>query len=459
MLLTQRIGRCAAALVLVIATAASAREVELALKDGRQIAGELVTETSAAITVRIKGIDATIPRTEIKDDGVHYKLNLQEQYQEKRDLLADDDLNGHFELARWLYDQKTPESYKLSLAELDSILTAHPDHQQASLLRSVVQDRIKSLTKTTTPTTPTPTTPKPPTDKPETTDKPPVSDGKTPRLLTPEEMNLIRVYEVDIDSQPPPVINVTKDVIEAVLKKYRQDPILADYIGTNGERKLLSMDGADQLKILFKLQARDFYKKVQVREEPANLKNFKTRVNATYLVRYCGACHGEGKTPGFFVFTQRATVDQVAYTNLILAGRAKGNGVPFLVPGQPESSALVQYGLPRKDATTPHPDVRGWKPFFSNREDKRYLDILDWIKSLYKHPDDYPIEYKMPAPPPVKPVPGAAPAAPGAPGTPAAPTPPADPNAPVSPPAPGTPETPAPPAPPATPPAPTPPAP
>lgn len=403
--------------VLVATASLSARDVELQLKDGRTLTGELVTETPAAVTLRIKNIEASIPRTEIRPNGIRFKLSLAEEYQQRRQGLADDDYDGRFELARWLFTHKTNEAYKLALTELDDVLTHKPDMQRAKYLRDAIQN---ILSKEAAAPPATPVKPAPSGDTPANPEAALATGtpGKV-RLLTPQEINLIRLYEINLDGERPQV-SIPREVIQELFKQFRDDPVMKPYLGTQGQRRFYSLQGYQQLGIIFDAKARDLYPKILVRTEPAVIRRFRTLINTNYLVRYCGQCHSEGKAKGFYILTQRPNTDATVYTNYLILARSHNNNLPFLFRDEPQRSPLVQMGLPRKDATTPHPDVRGWKPFFTQgTRDPRYTEMLDWIKSIYTAGDEYPIDFKVPGdsgtssllPGGVAPTPGTAPGA------------------------------------------------
>jgi hypothetical protein len=381
---------CAVGAALVLVSTAIARDADLVLKDGRRITGQLVAQTPNTVTVKVAGIESTFLRDQIRD--LQIKLTLEEQAQQRRQGLKPDDFDGRFEIARWLYDHKTPEGYRLALVELDSLLQANPNHERAKLLRNIVADEVAKLN---APPLVTPA-PQPPGTGPTPANAPVRPPVEGPKMLGKDEMNLIRVFEVDLATKPK--LQITDKTLSEVLKKYRERPEMAGFLGTRGEAKLRTLQGWQQLDLLFKLQAREYYPSVQVREEPKTLREFKTSIHPNYVVRYCGGCHGEGKAPGFYVITAQPTRDDVIYTNLMLVRRTKTHGGGLIDKSEPAKSPLLQFGLPAKDAKTPHPNVKSWRHFFTGPADPRYAEMEAWIKSLYgTSSDDYPIDFAVPA--------------------------------------------------------------
>jgi hypothetical protein len=47
-------------------------------------------------------------------------------------------------------------------------------------------------------------------------------------------------------------------------------------------------------------------------------------------------------------------------------------------------------------ARTPHPDVKGWKPVFSQGTPQLMIDTVEWIRGMYQPRPEYPVEYKAP---------------------------------------------------------------
>jgi hypothetical protein len=423
--------------LLCLAAHAPAREVTLILKDGRKLTGEMVVESAESVTVRIAGIETTYPRAQISD--LQVRLTIAEQFRQQRAAIADTNVAARYDLARDFYDKaaqlaqepagaaQAMEAYQLALKELEAILQTNPGMQQAQLLRGVVQDRIKSLQLPQppapdspanpgtpgTPSTPTnPTSPTAPTTKPQP-DAPqppaPVAPGSV-RLLTPDEIKLIRIFEINLKNKP--AVRLPPDVVDKLFKNdaYRQAPEMQPYIGRDGLAKFRNLEGYQQLQILFDLRARELYQDVIINSEPQSMRDFRTKINQNYLTRYCGSCHGEGRANGLYLIT-RPSNDQTLYTNYMIIRNTPAKR-PLLFFDRPDESLLLQYGLPAREAISPHPEVRGtmvWRPYFTGKNDPRFTDSVDWIKSLWS--DEYPVTYVPPivGPPPAPAQPPAGP--------------------------------------------------
>jgi len=382
------------AILLTFAVAAQARDVVVVLKDGRQIRGTLVSETSSSVTIAVAGIETTFPRPMVEEMKV--QLSLEEQYKQKRGEIADDNFSARYDLARWLYDQKSPAGYKLALKELDSILSDKPDHQQAMLLRNVVNERLKLEPDKDMQDKPAPSKPDAPTpDAPEAGGDQAAPEAGESELLTPEQINMIRIYEVRIDNEPR-ASRLQPDVIKDLYEKFRDDPVMEPYLGRRGEQRFKALKGHEQLSVLFKLRAREFYDKIDIRDEPETMIKFRTRIHPTYIVRYCGRCHGQGEAPGLYLHTRNITANRTTYTNYMILRRTTvgQNRTPIIDKLDPQSSPLIQFGLPRRDATNPHPEAPGLRQYFSGPNDPRIADMIEWIQSLYS--EDYPVDFTPP---------------------------------------------------------------
>ena len=456
-----------AAAVLFSAALAQARDVTVTLTDGRKLTGTLVTQTADSLTLRISGIDSTIPRSQIVGEP-QMELGVLEQYQQKRAAIADDDLGARYLLARSVYDQaealaketggapRALAAYELALRELDSILQVNANMEQPKLLRNVVQERIAAL-KAAAPG------PRPPAPRPGPRPVPPgaakapgpgqapapspaaVVPGEAPRLLNEKEINLIKVFEVNLQNKPR--ISVPRDVIDKILLDFRDTPEMQRFLGREGERKLRTMTPPEQLGLIFDLRARDLYGEVIIRDLPETLVEFRTLIHINYLQNYCGRCHADGKAAGLWVVTKpRPQAEEVMFTNLMVLRKTPTKNIPLIFPDDPERSLLLQYGLPPQDAITPHPEVNKpgmprWTPFFSGPQDEKFKKMAQWQRTIWK--DEYGIDFQIAGPAPaVEPV--AIPPKPEAPGGPkGVPAPGAGRNPPAAP-APPTPPRPAP---------------
>lgn len=376
--------------VLLCAVAAEARQVTLTLTDGRHVSGEMVEQNADRIVLDIGGIRAIFEREQIAD--IQIQLTLAEQYRQRRAQLADDDFAARYDLARWLFDRNTAKGDALARQELQQLLEDRPEHGQARLLLQLVEQRIaeREAEAARPPQRPTRPDGAMPPDQPG-----PMIRPARPNLLTDEQCNILRVYEINLRTEPRVVI--PQEVLRDFLDRYQASDALAPYRDRNGRRQFLRLSGYEQLQVIFQAQAREFYPYAVIRDEPEVLQTFRTQINPALIVGYCGRCHGEQGADGLRVFTRAPRNLSVAYTNFLILHRLSGGARKMIDRQLPEESLILQFGLPRQEAKYPHPDVEGWTPFFrAGVADPLFDQYRQWADSLYTPSPKYPVQYTLP---------------------------------------------------------------
>ena len=225
-------------------------------------------------------------------------------------------------------------------------------------------------------------------------------EEKKDPLLTQEDVELIRVYEVDLDTDPPQRIVIPKDELREFLKEFQADDRVPR--GKTEQRKWLEQDGYKQLSLLFELRARDYYKHARVRSRIESLREF-TNIHRRYIIEYFQPTFAAGQVPGLFLFprVRGLDADRLQMTNFYILTQATIDGKFVIDRNEPEDSLLVQWGLPRESAKFPAPEeLEGWKPKFKDEDDPRFKEVVEWIKSLVvvNQGSNYGIRYKAPQP-------------------------------------------------------------
>jgi hypothetical protein len=287
--------------------------------------------------------------------------------------------------------------FELALSELQDLQTRFPDDQRVAKLIPIVQVRLDQRQLSTDPS--------PAGDKDGRPDKSgkkrsPAERGWPANRLTQEQVNLIRVFEIDLKEKPG-VVLPTK-VIDELFKYYEQDHVLTDA----DRREFKSLKGWRQLEHMFSLvpdypQVRSLYKDVKVRDEPPAMLTFRTRIHLNYVLNYCGTvgCHGGSEGGDLQLFRERPTHVATIYTNFFMLDSYKTKSRHEMIDREvPEKSLLIQYAQPSADALEPHPEVEGWTPLLrsrpDNRRNQRAQIVIDWIKSLQKMPSNYLVDFK-----------------------------------------------------------------
>jgi len=378
---------CSVAVALFLcATGVWAREAKVTTTDGRTLTGEVLSDDDRGITLIISGIKTPLARDAIRD--VRYLLSVKEQFDQQRADLADDDVDGRYKLAYWLYDRK---AYSLAIEELDGLAKAFPNDTRVSTLSSVVAARIKLQHERETARS----GPKPghrglPVDK----SRSPQPESTGPAVLTPDQIALIKVYEIDLDAKPKVI--VPREVVDRILSDYAdRDPVPR---GKRQQAKFRNSPGYQQLAMIFDLRARELYDQVRIKSDPRSLRKFRTDIHRRYVLNYCGtvSCHGGDGAGDFRVVRHRPNDDSTVYTNFFILNATGVANHVMIDRQEPDRSLLLQYGLPPKTARMPHPDTRGWRPHLSSEDGRRFRAIEQWIGTLWRPKPDYGIDYELP---------------------------------------------------------------
>ena len=233
-------------------------------------------------------------------------------------------------------------------------------------------------------------------------------------LLSDEQINLIRVFEVDL--KDPPRMIIPRAAVEQFMTKYAGQLVQGrGQVPTTpeGREQFLRQKPAEILAWFFDLRAREFYERVEVQENPRGMRQFIDDVHRTWLINACSTtkCHGGEEAGRLFLYTRKPNNARSAYTNFLILDRfrtTEGGGlIDYAEPGR---SPLLHMGLPRNKALFKHPEVGGlgrvWKPTFDSEDDPKFRAAVSWIQSMYENRSGYPIEYTPPVPGPLQTAPG-----------------------------------------------------
>ena len=213
-------------------------------------------------------------------------------------------------------------------------------------------------------------------------------------LLTDEDVNLIRVYEIDF--RDPPRILVQPEGIRQMILRYGSSDLVPT--STEARNALFTAPAIRLVRMLFDLRARDLYRYIEVQEDPASIARFRTRVHNSWLLGNCATsrCHGGVKAGSFFLHTGKASDARIRYTNLLTLLNTSVDGKPMVNFQDPPDSLIVQYGMQRNLAKYPHPDVPGWKPVFNRGTPQLLADTLEWIRGMHQPRPEYPVAFELP---------------------------------------------------------------
>ncbi len=383
-------------------------ETSLTLVDGNRATGVLVERTPERIVLLINGI-----RTPYSSDSIAQVETLPpvtERYRQMRAKIGDDEIDQRLLLAQWL---RTHRKYQLALDEVSGVLGREPRNPQAVQLKTWLEEQLKLRAMPQVRAAPGG-----PFVRAEPRAQRPDQDFPT---LSPEQINLIRVFEVDL-ADPPRMI-IDRDAVTALINQFASDPLIP--AGREARDAIYHKQPAQILDLMFRLRARDFYGRVQVMSDPRSMKMFRERVHSTWLMNSCATstCHGGENAGRLYLATRQPNSDATVYTNFLILDRfrlrdkaardpapgsanaAGDTGRPLIDYDDPARSPLLHMALARNESLTPHPQVqvaggrfKPINPVFNSVNDRRYQDAIDWIRSMYMPRPDYPVQYTPPVP-------------------------------------------------------------
>jgi hypothetical protein len=371
-------------------------ETELLLKDGRRVSGVLVERTPEKVVLTIGGIATTFKMDVV--DKVQTLPTVAERYKSLRANIDPEDVEGLLRLAEWL---RAHNRFDYAMTEVERALKVEPENPEAKALKTLIIEQQKiaadrANVRTTGMVKPTPQALR--ADFP---------------LLTQEQINIIRVFEINLMDGTR--VKIDRATVTRFMDKYAGRTVEGKGVMPStpeGRALFYAQTPQKILDWMFALKAREFYGEVQVLENPKSLGMFRDHVNRTWLVNSCATsnCHGGEEAGRLWLYNKRSGSDQAAYTNFLILERFKlANGMPLISYTEPAQSPLLQMGLPRDQAVIKHPELVGvnkgkWRPVFRGAEDERYQQALEWIKAMYEKRTEYPIDYRAPVPQPRNPV-------------------------------------------------------
>jgi hypothetical protein len=358
-------------------------ECVLTFITGRTITGFLMESRDEDVVLRLEGIDTTYRRSSIS--SIKFLPPVSERYRDIRDTIEDTDIETRLVLVEWL---RTRQAYTLALNELSSILELQPGNSKARTLHAWLEAHIKLVSKSSAPKT-----------NPESI-RPAPKRQKAPEipLLNEQQINLMRVYELDLKS--PPKMKVTDETLKSLMLRHPD----SFPIDTTDRDEYFKLPEHEKLRLLFVHRERDLYTEVKVLEDPEMMRTFKDTVHARngWLLNGCATtrCHGGSDAGEFRLFNDRPNSNETAYTNFFIVDHFKlKDGTPLIDHENPARSALLQLATQNANSLRPHPEVSlerpgsRYRPIFRSSRDRKYQQAVNWIKMIYKPRVDYDLGY------------------------------------------------------------------
>ena len=363
--------------------------------DGQIRRGIIIDDGFNEVIVEIEGIRANLKRETV--DYVELAPTVEELYAEYKKSLDPTNHDAHLTLCRWLFEKRR---YELAKDETLALLEKVEMPEARSLLNLINAQLALKVKPAPAPEAEgagdgeAAETPRPETDSGPVR----LADVLPDQIISTEDVNLIRVYEIDFDHAPR--VTITPDAVRTLIEKYGTNSLIpANQTGRNALFRTAADDPLQIVRLMFELRARDLYGQVQVNSEPYALNLFRRRVHDTWLINTCAtnACHG-GLTAGSFFLHRRDYKDErVRFTNMLILERLKLDpDWPLINFERPEDSLIIQYALPRDLARKPHPRVDGWKAAFSPANTRLKEEAIEWINSMMPPRPEYPVEFEPP---------------------------------------------------------------
>lgn len=362
-------------------------DVIVVQNDGQRIEGVLVSRTENDVVVRVSGVEARIQASLV--ERVILLDPPEVRYLQMRALIGDEDLPRLVMLADWLQKRRM---YVEALHEIEHVLKVNPTEADALRMQKVLHELVRLQASRAK------SEPGAPSEDPQEGWKPEV--GRRPStvefpLLREDQINLIKVYEVDTKSAPRLVI--ARPVIDRLLNEYADSPLIPST--REGREAFYLKRPAEILEVMFRVRARNLYEHVEVLDQPRSMRLFRDNVHTAWLINSCATtrCHGGTASGRLRLTNRRPNSDEAVYTNFLILERfVTKDGKKLINYAEPDKSVLLQMGLPREDSMYPHPVVEGWRPAFRTREARRYRDAIEWIRAMYRPRPEYPIQYTPP---------------------------------------------------------------
>lgn len=358
--------------------------VEVYFKARDPMRGTFLRKGAGTLTVRMGGVETTWPDRSI--ERVVVLIPASERAAMMRSQIDDRDLTTRVRLAEWL---RVEGLFDDAASELRGVLEIEPDHRRAGRMLEVVESLVAAREALREPREEV---------RPIVRREEPVRSAPDEMaVLTAEQINLLRVYEIDLTN--PPAIRIRPETIERLMEAYRDSPYIPST--ERGRAEFMRLPEWKILDIMFRLRARELYGEVEVMGDSETFVRFRDDVQTRWLVNACATnrCHGGAEAGRLRLVNDRAGGTEAVYTNFLIVNEFEmSDGRRLINEADPEASALFTMGLSRTEvAAGGHPDVKGWRPVFRSRRDRGFLAGIDWVRSLYRPRPDYPIEY-IPAP-------------------------------------------------------------
>lgn len=379
-------------------------EHRLRLRSGGDLVGVLLERSDEAVVVLVDGSELRFTPGEVVD--IEPLAPLGERYRQRRRNISDSDSRALVAIAGWL---RRRGAYRTALRDIETALEADPFDPAAADMARWLRAQIQLLESAERRKREAAEASRADgrEDEPDPAEE--ARRRRAERLreirrggfptLTQEQINLMRVWEIDVDDAPRLV--VPDDVLSRLLDEYAQSPLVPKT--EEGRRQLRRAPAARALDLMFRLRAEEYYNQVRVLEHPRSIRLFRENVHAR-LINACASseCHGGEEAGRLWLRRERVNADATVYTNLYILDRYElEDGTPLIDYDNPAESALLHMATLRGNSLRPHPEVgvgtgRGYRPLYRSPNEPAFREAVDWIEAMYRPRPDYDIDYDPP---------------------------------------------------------------
>jgi hypothetical protein len=361
---------------LALASALWANNGVVHLKDGRVFSGDVDESNPPQVTVTLDGVKEIFQRDDI--NSIEYPGSVDEQYADRMDKLGEHDITGRLAVANWARELGRYDLARRAAIEAMDIDPA--DSRASQLLHDIGVEAALHRGG-----------PAPAVSSPVTA---PAAAQIAPKpYLTVDQINSIRQLELRPDETFR--VSFTHDVRQRFLD-----------LGTTDTGSFKALSPVEQARMILDSGTTAMAVDVRIDSDPAALAEYHHRIQPR-VIGGCtlGGCHNTVVAAGGFALFSGDESPEAWYTNYYLLQTyvrpATADGAPgkFMIDRtHPDQSLLLEYGLPRAQAKSPHPPALNFHPAFSGRDDLHYELVEQWITGMLR-PDggEYPeIHYRPP---------------------------------------------------------------
>jgi hypothetical protein len=366
--------------IALLASGLLARQGVLTTKDGRVLSGDIQDGPDGnSVNITLHGATLNITRDNVA--AINYPADAQSDYRQRMSALGPDDITGRIDLSRF---ELSARQYDLAADAAKDAERLDPHNPDAVILLDTIQSERELNSKIALESSASSSTPA----------AEQAAANQPADYLTMDDVYAIRRDELRSDD----VVRV--QFLNDVRKRY---------LGSQGNAAdFYAESDAQQAIDILQIGDPNLAKDVHLATDPRVLLEFRNRIQPRILAGCAAAgCHGGEGSGGFCLyFDAKETLP--AYTNFFIlqeigrkleGGDTFGNGPvyrPMIDRARPQSSLILQFGLPRSLAATPHPDVNGFKPIFRGPSDATFLEVSRWISSMTPIVPDYGIKFDIP---------------------------------------------------------------